>query len=152
MTEKHRWLKKPSIKTEDLLKLYESGLSGTQIGEKLGIAKSTVTRRLKKAGFNLKDSSSYSGKARYWLWKGEDYIDPIIRKYNQRRLRKWSEQVRTRDNHTCRDCGTNGVLLHSHHIVPIEDCINLPIEFDPENGITLCVKCHKARHKELRDR
>lgn len=145
-------MKKPNIKTEELLELYKSGLSGTQIGLKLGIAKSSVTRRLKKSGIHLKDSSSYSGESRYWLWKGEDYIDPIIRKYNQRKLRKWSLSVRTRDEHRCVDCGISGVRLHSHHIIPIQDCINLPIEFDIENGITLCTKCHKDRHKEQRDR
>ena len=131
-----------------MLELYKQGMSTEQIGKKLGILKSSVGKRLKKAGVSLRSSSDYSGKNRYWLWKGDDYIDPIIRKYNQRKLRKWSKGVRDRDNNTCQDCGIIGVRLHAHHIVRIEECINSKIEFDISNGITLCAKCHKHRHKE----
>ena len=150
MTLKNQWLKKPSAKTEEIIALYKQGLSTTQIGEKVGLFKSSVGKRLKKAGIVLKKSSDYQGADRYWLWKGEDYIDPIIRKYNQRRLRKWSKSVRERDGNKCQDCGKSSRRLHSHHLVPIEMCVGLPLEFDVDNGVTLCPKCHKARHKLLK--
>ncbi len=145
---KHSNSKKPQIDTNEIVTLYEKGLSTTQIGEKLGMFKSSVGKRLKKAGISTRRSKDYEGEKRYWLWKGQDYIDPIIRKYNQRRLRKWSKAVRDRDNHTCQDCGRKDTRLHAHHIVFIQNCINSELEFDPKNGITLCVKCHKHRHKE----
>lgn len=148
MTIKNQWLKKPHVNSDEIKVLYEKGLSSTQIGKQLGLAKSSVSRRLKKLGVPLKKSKDYFGENRYWLWKGEDYIDPIVRKYNQRRLRKWSAEVRERDGHKCTNCGSQSKRLHSHHLIPIEQCINSEIEFDIENGITLCPKCHKAIHKE----
>lgn len=151
MTIKNQWLKKPNVKNEDIIKLYQSGLTGTQIGIKLGLAKGSVTKRLKKLGFQLRKSSSYTRENRYWLWKGNDYIDPVIRKYNQRNLRKWSLAVRTRDGNKCIDCGRSDIRLHSHHIVKIQKSMDTPLEFDISNGITLCPKCHKNRHKALRD-
>lgn len=147
MTIKNQWLKKPNIKNEELLDLYKNGLSGTQIGIKLNLAKSSVTRRLKKMGIELRGSSEYKGKDRYWLWKGDTHLDEITRKYNQRKLRKWSLGVRERDGHVCVDCGADNVRLHSHHLVRIEESVNTPLEFDIANGVTLCVKCHKNRHK-----
>jgi len=139
---------KPHIKTEDLISLYNQGKSSTQIGNEVGMCRSSVSRRLIKNGITLRKSDDYKGKNRYWLWKGDTYIDPIIRRYNQRQLRKWSKQVQLRDNYTCQDCGKTGVYLHAHHIVKIQECIDSKIEFDISNGITLCVKCHKHRHKE----
>lgn len=147
MSLKHQWLKKPSINTEELIVLYNSGLSTEQIGKKVGLFKSSVGKRLKKAGVTLRESKDYKEAGRYWLWKGENYIDPITRKRNQRRLRVWSKAVRERDGNACVDCGSKPRRLHAHHIVPIEFCINSSLEFDTENGVTLCTGCHKKRHK-----
>lgn len=141
MTKRH-----PNISTADLIELYNTGLSATQIGTKVGMWKTAVSYRLKKAGIKLKKSSDYSGDKRYWLWKGKDLLDPITRKRNQRLHRKWSLAVRTRDNHKCRECGVTKVRLHAHHIIFLEDCINSKLEFDIDNGITLCPPCHKAIH------
>jgi len=146
MSLKNQWLKKPSAKTEEIIALYKQGFTTTQIGEKVGLFKSSVGKRLKKAGVQLRSSSSYEGKERYWLWKGDNYLDPIARKRNQRKLRKWSKAVRDRDEWKCQDCGTSG-RLHAHHLVSIEECIGSSLEFDTRNGITLCPKCHKKRHK-----
>jgi 5-methylcytosine-specific restriction endonuclease McrA len=151
MTLKNQWLKKPSIKTEVLIKLYKQGLTTTQIGEKVGLRKSSVGRRLKKAGISLRRSANYEGPNRYWLWKGEDHLDPVVRKRNQRKLRKWSKAVRERDGNTCKDCGMTSKRLHAHHIIRLEECINSSLEFDISNGVTLCPKCHKTRHKQSKD-
>lgn len=147
MTLKNQWLKKPSVKTEELIELYKQGLSTEQIGQKVGLSKSSVGKRLKKAGITLRTSGDYEGKGRYWLWKGAGYLDPIARKRNQRKLRVWSKAVRERDNHTCQDCRKRKRRLHAHHIVSIEECINSSLEFDISNGVTLCPKCHGKRHK-----
>lgn len=128
--------------------LYDSGLSTQQIAQKLGIVKNAVSYRLKKAGVKLRSSKDYSGEFRYWLWKGENYLDPITRKRNQRVLRKWSLEVRNRDNNTCRKCNSRE-KLEAHHIIKLEECINSKFEFDISNGITLCHRCHLALHKEI---
>jgi len=145
---KHDNSKKPNISTDTILELYNQGLSCGQIGIKLEMHRVSVRKRLRKIGIHPRPSSEYSGSKRYWLWKGEDYIDPITRKRNQLKHRKWSKQVRDRDNNTCQDCGITDVRLDAHHIVPLKECINSTLEFDTKNGITVCRKCHKLRHKE----
>ena len=145
---KHSNSKKPNIKTEEILKLYNQGLSCRQIGDKVGMWKSAVGLRLKKIGISPRKSTEYSADKRYWLWKGDNYIDPITRKRNQRRHRKWSKSVRDKNNNTCQTCGITNVRLEAHHIISLKECINSNLEFDIDNGITLCSKCHKLRHKE----
>lgn len=141
--------KKPDISTQVIIQMYKSGLTTTQIGVKLGLNKSSVARRMKKLGISLKQSSDYSGKDRYWLWKGENYLPEITRKRNQRLHRKWSNKVQTRDHFTCQDCGKSNVKLHAHHLVSLKECLNTKLEYEISNGITLCTACHGKRHKEL---
>lgn len=156
MSLKHRWLKKPTIKTEDMLRLYEQGLSTNQIAKQLEVFGSTVVRRLKKVGVSLRTSSDYEGKKRYWLWKDLDR-DPIERKRSARKHRKWSHAVLERDGNICQHCGITSAKanlkhgLHAHHIVALKDCINSWLEFDVSNGITLCPKCHKQEHKRIKN-
>lgn len=140
--------KKPYLLTEPMIAMYEKGFSTKQIGEKYNIGKSSVAKRLKKAGINLRLSKDYSGKDRYWLWKGDDYMDKIVRKRNQRVLRKWSKSIMERDNYICQDCGAENVKFHAHHLVILEECIGSELEFDTKNGVTLCIKCHRQRHKK----
>lgn len=147
MTVKNQWLKKPSVDTRQLIILYQSGLSTEQIGKRVGLFKSSVGKRLKKAGVPLRKSADYEGASRYWLWKGEDYLDPVTRKRNQRKHRMWSNTVRDRDGNRCTSCNEPHWRLHAHHIVAIKDCIGSSLEFDVDNGVTLCPKCHKKRHK-----
>ena len=150
MTLKNQWLKKPSAKTEEMILLYQQGLTTTQIGDKIGLSKSSVGKRLKKAGVILRKTQDYEGENRYWLWKGTDYLSLATRKRNQRKHRKWSLAVRERDGNTCKDCGTKSGRLHAHHLILLEECIGSSLEFDIDNGITLCPKCHGERHKILR--
>ena len=56
----------------------------------------------------------------------------------------WRKQVFERDNYTCQFCGKHGGKLNAHHIVPVSiDCSKI---YDINNGITLCVVCHKRAH------
>jgi len=56
-----------------------------------------------------------------------------------------SRQVRKRDHNRCRSCGGDKTL-NVHHIVKIRNGgTNLP-----DNLKTLCRKCHKVRHPEIR--
>lgn len=149
MSIKNQWLKKPEIQTSKMIELYDKGLSSEQIGKELGLAKSSVSRRLKKVGVKLRSSKDYEGENRYWLWKGTDYLSSITRKRNQRKHRLWSRAVLERDGNVCTNCGNKHHRLHAHHIVALKDCLNFPLEFDISNGITLCPKCHKQKHKQI---
>lgn len=57
----------------------------------------------------------------------------------------WRRQVFERDDYTCRECGKRSVQLNAHHILPYA---YFPDDrFRVDNGITLCVVCHKKKHR-----
>lgn len=58
----------------------------------------------------------------------------------------WRQAVFSRDGWTCMDCGVLGGDLEAHHIVPFSKDDKLQLAID--NGVTLCKKCHKLRHKK----
>jgi hypothetical protein len=71
--------------------------------------------------------------------------------------RNWRKLVLKRDNYTCRECGATDKELSAHHI---KSFVDFPEDrFDINNGITLCLDCHKetnnyggsATRTDLRD-
>ena len=96
------------------------------------------------------------------------YIDgrtPVIRSIRDGRLYKdWRHEVYERDNYTCAECGAkrsegNPVYIEAHHIKHLikimannniksyEDAENCKELWDVSNGLTLCLECHKKKHK-----
>lgn len=67
---------------------------------------------------------------------------------------KWQnmrDNIIKRDKGLCVDCLKNGMITTAeevHHIIPItESNINDPsITLNPDNLVSLCRECHKARH------
>lgn len=58
----------------------------------------------------------------------------------------WRNAVYHRDSYTCKICGdSNGGNLNAHHILPYNN--HKEVRFDVDNGITMCVDCHKKFHK-----
>lgn len=56
-------------------------------------------------------------------------------------MTKWQKDVFERDNYTCQVCGQYGGKLQAHHILGYNQ---FPLHrFDVNNGITLCILCHK---------
>ncbi len=51
-----------------------------------------------------------------------------------------------RDQHTCQECGVAGCRLEVHHIVPVA----FGGESELYNVVTLCVQCHRAKHRSWR--
>ena len=56
--------------------------------------------------------------------------------------KEWKKKCKERDNFTCQCCKKRGGTLHSHHIYSYAEYPDL--RTDLENGITLCVNCHKG--------
>lgn len=67
---------------------------------------------------------------------------------NNATYQNWKLSVFKRDNYTCQICGRKGGVLNAHHIKPYKTFPKLRTEIS--NGITLCERCHKNLHKELR--
>ena len=68
---------------------------------------------------------------------------------NDRRSQKnkiWRQEVIKRDDLTCQRCGISGTKIVAHHL---ENYLENPsLRYDPRNGITLCVPCHKEFHSK----
>jgi hypothetical protein len=72
---------------------------------------------------------------------------------------QWRRQVFSRDGFSCTLCGCSGTKLIVHHIRPlamllqenniycIEDAIKNESLWNINNGMTVCVACHKDIHK-----
>lgn len=69
-----------------------------------------------------------------------------VRDRNCLEYRQWRTEVFERDNFTCQECGKRNTQLNAHHIKSFKNYPSLRFEVD--NGITLCIDCHKRKHKE----
>ncbi len=74
----------------------------------------------------------------HWNWKGNG-SDRYKVEYTI-----WRKNVYERDNYTCQQCNKIGGKLNAHHIK--EWCNYKELRFDINNGITLCLSCHKKTH------
>ena len=64
--------------------------------------------------------------------------------------RNWANEVKKRDNYTCKKCAkakTGTHSIHAHHVCPKEYFPDKVL--DVSNGISLCAKCHKQIHMQL---
>lgn len=91
-------------------------------------------------------------------WKGG--ITPLVFKIRTSfEYRQWRSDCFTRDNFTCQECGDNkGGNLEAHHIDFLSNIIhrnnikdfnearNCSEIWNINNGITLCIDCHKKKH------
>ena len=120
-------LKGRKLSSEHCLKIREAAM-----GRKASV-ESRIKRSISERGEN---GSNWQG--------GKTDINQVIRQGVE--LRLWRESVFARDNWTCQDCGKRGGgELNAHHIKPFSKYPELRTSI--ENGITLCRKCHKLRHK-----
>ena len=76
--------------------------------------------------------------------------------------KQWRLSCIKRDNLTCQECGKSDdiVVHHIKHFIDIindnelntvEEAINCKELWDTDNGITLCVDCHKEKHRGNKD-
>ena len=69
------------------------------------------------------------------------------KRYRDRKLIRWSKEVRKIANYVCEICGEPAI--DSHHVVPV--CVDASLKYDLDNGIALCLKCHRGQHLDLPD-
>jgi hypothetical protein len=95
------------------------------------------------------------------LWKGG--VDPLNHAIRSGfNYRQWRSDIFFRDNFTCKHCGVRGGQLHAHHIKEfykireenniktLEDAFACEELWNINNGITLCIPCHKEYHKTFK--
>lgn len=59
-------------------------------------------------------------------------------------LHSWSKVIKKLDNYMCKNCDSTQ-NLHAHHIMP--QILFPMLSLNIDNGITLCMKCHKEIHE-----
>ena len=57
----------------------------------------------------------------------------------------WQKAVYQKNNYICQKCKLTGKKLHAHHVQNFAQFPELRLAID--NGITLCIDCHKLFHK-----
>jgi len=100
---------------------------------------------LTKRKIGTANSIKQKGRPKLWLRKDKHHIDESKIWRTRIEYRLWREAVFARDNWTCKKCNKTGGRIHPHHIFNFANYIELRFAID--NGITLCVKCHKEFHR-----
>lgn len=114
-----------------------SALTNEQI-ERIGTDLSRIDEEIEDKSLDemVAESNDTPGFEPHKQKVGErEFIDPVIKK-----------TVFARDNFTCKCCLEGGEsyvdVMDFHHVLPVY----LGGDDTPENGITLCVKCHRFVH------
>jgi len=164
--EGHHWRKpKPYWSKEWLWKEYrENEKSANQIAKEQGCKENNILSFLKKLGIPRWTIEEIRARKKWGLkgkqngmygrtgesnpnWNGG--CSPERQTIYARSV--WKElanSILKRDNYTCQDCGVshnkdNKLIVHH-----IKEWSRYPeLRFEPDNLITLCVTCHKKRHK-----
>jgi 5-methylcytosine-specific restriction endonuclease McrA len=95
-----------------------------------------------------KETANFCSKECSWQYRdeGKRTADKKIRQ--SWAYKAWRTLVFERDNYTCVECGDKNYVgrgeslaLHADHIKPF--ALYPELRFEPSNGRTLCVPCHK---------
>lgn len=79
-------------------------------------------------------------------WNPEITDEKRYRDRTDAKAKAWRTAVFERDEYTCRKCGKkDGGRLNAHHLDGWHWCKEK--RYDQENGVCMCIKCHKQFHK-----
>lgn len=77
-------------------------------------------------------------------WKHDKTDEERLNERSYPEYHQWERAVKERDNYTCQCCGKRGGNLNSHHLNGYH--WDKDHRHNVDNGITLCVNCHKEFH------
>ena len=138
------------VSAETRQKISKSLTGKTQSAEHIANRTEGLKRaREKRGGISPRrkahlDSIHKSG-AEHPNWKGGISPYRMTHYFRDARYKPFRSAVLNRDDWTCQECGKRGGRLQVHHVIPYADCPERA--FDVDNGITLCKKCHYAKHR-----
>lgn len=78
-------------------------------------------------------------------WKEDKTDEERLLERSYPEYHQWERSVKERDNFTCQCCKQRGGELHSHHLNGYH--WDKEHRHDVDNGVTLCIHCHKEFHK-----
>lgn len=154
---------KLNIDKSELEKYYIlDGLTLEQIAKIYNCSFSTIFNYLvvyniprRPSGFQ--DGNTVQVKEKHYKWQGGiTPFNSIIR--GCKKMTEWKKEVFYRDGFSCVKCGSFGCVIHAHHIEHFssimleynikteEDAFKCDKLWDINNGMTLCVMCHKKIH------
>lgn len=80
-------------------------------------------------------------------WRADLSPEERVRRRDMHRQAQWRVKVYERDGYICQRCRFDkGGKLNAHHIE--SHSAHAALRWDVANGITLCVPCHRAFHRE----
>lgn len=133
--------KEKNLDIEEIVRLYDEGISCEKISKTLGVSNRTISSRVSEYR-EIRETSFYVSGEKCHLWRGGQSIDD---RWNVE-YRSWRKCVFERDSYTCQKCGDNkGGNLNAHHILNYSEHENL--RYEVSNGITLCEKCHSNKYE-----
>lgn len=108
----------------------------------------TEKKYLNHIGISLDNAhaSMRDGKVVVWIGNRPPWERTSQDIRNSLEYSNWRKAVYERDKYTCQHCGQVGGKLNAHHIKPFAKYKSL--RFDVDNGLTLCVSCHRKAHKK----
>ena len=156
--------KKGVVFTEE----HKNNISIAKKGKKNNWATKENRQKLSEARKGMKFSIEHRKKIsesrkgnKCHFWKGGRLsLNKQIRELFEYRL--WRSDVFTRDDFICQHCGEKAGNLRAHHkkqfseildeykIKNIDEAMNCNKLWDINNGITLCINCHRLYHKHLK--
>jgi hypothetical protein len=163
-----QWMRKHNIKRRDrtwtdedlnkIIELHKKGLTFKEIADEMEDRTYESVRNIAYKVLDLdsnynpgirdektrqKISASLQGIEQKEWEEFKENANSLIRKSCQ--YIEWRDNVYKRDNYICQKCKDKSkTYFHAHHIKSFAKYPEL--RFDINNGITLCVECHKKEH------
>jgi len=146
---------------EAVISLYKTGMMIHEVATQLHSSFYPIKRIIEEAGIKLHKGGNKKGytpwnKGKPYLklrgdknpnWKGGVTLGQSQRRCHTIEYKNWKRALLERDGE-CKMCGSIK-LLEAHHIVSHRECQGTEKEFDINNGIILCRRCHNTtKYKE----